>query len=107
MDECHLAGEARQKRSFLHGGIAAADDSYFLASEEKSIAGGARRNSVSDQSLLAGQSQPARGRAARDDQRAGVDRLFSETQLKGTLAQVGFNHVPHVVVGAEARGLLA
>src|ERR1700733_4787472 len=42
MDERHLAGEARQKRGFFHGGIAAADDRDFLAREKEAVASGAR-----------------------------------------------------------------
>src|SRR5206468_818985 len=106
MDERDLAGEAGQEGRLFHGRVAAADHGNFFAAEEEAVAGGAGRYSASDQCLLIRQSQPTRRRPTRNDERARVDRLFSQTQLKRALTQVGFYHVSHAVFGAETRGLL-
>jgi hypothetical protein len=56
MDQCHLAGETGKEQCFFHGRVAAPDDSDLFAAIEKSVASGARRHSVTDERLFAGQS---------------------------------------------------
>ena len=107
MDERYLGREARQECRFFHGGVAAADHHDFLAREKEAIAGRAGRDTVADQRMLVRQAEPARRCSAGDDQRAGLNDLFADSQLKRTLAQIGFDHVAYAIVGAEARGLLA
>src|SRR5208282_4255600 len=108
MNKCHLGREARQKYGFFHGGVAAADHRDFLAREKEAIASRAGRNTVAYQRMLVRQAEPARGRSAGDDQRAGLNDLFSEAQLERPFAQmpaqIGFDHVAHAIFGAEARG---
>jgi len=48
-----------------------------------------------------------RADAPLDNERAGLNALFSEAQLERMFAQIGLDHVAHAIFGAEARGLLA
>src|SRR5262245_13634762 len=88
MYQRHLGAEAREKVRLLHGRIAAANHHNLLAAVEKSIAGGAGAHAVSDQLLLVGKSQPARGRARRDDQCPRLDPLFFDLEPEGALGKV-------------------
>ena len=61
---------------------------------------------MADQRMLVRQAEPARGRSAGDDERAGLNGLFADAQLERMFVQVGFDHVAHAIFGAEARRLL-
>ena len=61
---------------------------------------------MANQSVFAWQPQPARRGSARNNERARLNRLFADGQFDWTFAQIGFQHVAHVILGAEAHGLL-
>src|SRR5207302_895120 len=96
----------RQEERLFHGGITTADDYHFFAAEEKSIARRTRRNSVSDQRLLAGQAQPSRRGSGGDDQRPGQNCLLGKVQLERTSAQVRAQHMAGDEISAESGRLL-
>ena len=52
MHDDDLRGKAREKDGFLQRGIAAADDSDWPAAKEITVARGARRHTVAEQSAL-------------------------------------------------------
>ena len=80
MNDGNFRREARQEKSLFHCGIAAADYDNLFPGEEKPIASRARRYTMSNQLLLVGQAQPARGRAARNDERLRMDNLVPDVQ---------------------------
>src|SRR5207248_804252 len=57
MHKGKLASELRQKVSFLHRGVSAADDDNPLAAEEKAVASRASADAASDVFFLADDSQ--------------------------------------------------
>ena len=69
MQQRHLARKARQKQRLFHRRVAAAHHRNRLVAEEEPVARRAARNAMPDQRLLARQSQPARARARRNNQR--------------------------------------
>src|SRR5205823_560621 len=87
MDDRHLGGELGQEKRLFHRGIAAADDADLLAAEEEAITGGARRDAVAAELLLARQIEPLRRRAGRDDDRFGVHLALSGLDQERPLAQ--------------------
>ena len=107
MDEGNLGREAGEEEGFFHGRIAASNNYDFLAREEEAIARGARGNSVPDELLFMGQAQPASGGAAGDDQRLGMNLVFTKVQQEWTLAEVGAGQVSHAVLGTKALGLFS
>src|ERR1700722_322386 len=107
MNDGHLGCETSQESGFFHGGISAADYDDLFAGEKETIAGGAGGNSVTDELLFVRQPQPARGSAAGDDQGFGVDNFMTDVQLEGALAEIRAGDMAVLILGAEARGLLA
>src|SRR4051794_15610205 len=89
-----LRGKAREKKGFFHGRVAAADDGDLFAGEEKTVAGGARRDAVTDQSLFARQPEPACRGAAGDDQSFRLHGFLAEVHGEWALAQVGLRKMP-------------
>src|ERR1700742_899022 len=106
VDDRDLGGEAGEEESFLHGGVAAADDSDFHAAGEEAVAGGAGADAVADECLLGGKAEPARGGAGSDDERAGEYGVLADGELEGHLADVGGGEMAEGDLGAEACGLL-
>ena len=62
---------------------------------------------MTDELLFVRQAQPARGSAARDNERIGMDLMFAGMQNKGVSAQIRAGDVPQFVLGAKALRLLA
>ena len=62
---------------------------------------------MADQLLLVGQTQPARGGAAGDDQSLRVHLMLAEVKQKRTLAEIDAGEVRHAIFGAETLRLLA
>ena len=62
---------------------------------------------MSDQSLLAGQSQPACRGTAGDDQRPGVNGFFLNFDFQRPFAQIGADYVSQLILSPETGGLLA
>src|SRR3954468_6043709 len=105
MDHGNFRGEAREEERLFHGGVATADHGDLFPGEEKSIASCAGGNTVSDQSLFAGQPEPPGGSAAGDDQGLSLDGLFTELQGERTLTEIGAGKMTGANLSAEARGL--
>src|SRR5436309_11959839 len=78
VNESDLAGKTGKEERLFHGGVAAADHRDWLVAEEKSVAGGAGGNTMSNERLFAGQAKPARGSATGNDQRARLQGLAAE-----------------------------
>src|SRR3954462_7081583 len=62
---------------------------------------------MSDQGLLAGQSQPPCGSAGRNDQSLGENLFFTDLQGERTFAEVGADHMTQFIVRAETPRLCA
>src|SRR6202035_1616876 len=75
MNERDFRGEASEENRLFHGRVAAADYSDFLARETETVAGGAGRNTVSDELLLMRQSQPASRGAPSNATRSGMNQF--------------------------------
>src|SRR5579883_2798507 len=67
----NMRGDVAEVQRLLDRGIAAADDDYFLAAEEKPVAGRAGRDAIALEPLLARQIEPLGLGAGRQDQRIG------------------------------------
>src|ERR1700677_2430129 len=88
IDQCDLRGETGEEESFLHGGIAAADDCDLFAGEEEAVAGGAGADAVADEGLLGGEVEPAGACTGGDDEGAGVDGLAADVEGEGMGGEV-------------------
>src|SRR5918996_3288225 len=71
MDQEHVARHLAEVQGFFDRRVAAADHRDWFVAEEEAVARGARRHAVAGELLLAGQPQPARLCAGREDQRLG------------------------------------
>ena len=71
-DDRDLLGELRQEDALFAGRVAAADDQHVLAAVEGAVAGGAEVDAGADEVLLAGDAEPAVGRAEREQDRPGA-----------------------------------
>src|SRR5436309_12361633 len=80
VDEGDLGGEAGEEEGLFHRRIAAADHGDLLAAKEEAVAGGAGGDAVSDEGVFAGESKPAGGGAGGDDERHGLDLVFTEVE---------------------------
>src|SRR3546814_10269042 len=69
VDQRHVLRMIGQIERFLDCGIAAADHRHLLAAKEKAVAGGAGRNALAAQFLLARNAQPFGLRPGGDHQR--------------------------------------
>ena len=88
MNKRDFAAEAAKEIGFFHRRIAAADHHDFFLAKEKAIAGSAGADAVADQLVLVGKTQPARRRAGRNDQCAGLDLLsVLEFEAEGRVRQ--------------------
>src|SRR5581483_49682 len=107
VDQRDLACEPGEEQSFLHSRVAAANYGDLFSGEEKAIAGGAGRDAVSNERLLVFEPQPARRRAARNDQGAGPNCIFADLNGERPLAEVGASDMPQLVLRSETRSLAA
>ena len=71
MDYGHFGGDIGQVQGFFHRCIAAADDGDLLLAIEKSVTGGAARDTLAHKSLFRIQPQVHGGGAGGDDQGIG------------------------------------
>ena len=62
---------------------------------------------MTNQRLLAGQSQPSRRSSAGNNQCARMNALFADINCKRALAEIGTDYVPELILSTEAPGLLA
>ena len=107
MHQRDLGGEIGEKQRLLDRGIAAADHQHLLAAIEKSIAGGAGGDAIAAEFLLAGQIEPARLRAGRQNQRLGeIDIAGIAVEPKRPARQIDFAHMVGDEPGADMSGLL-
>src|SRR5687767_2431608 len=76
VDHCYFGREFCQKQRLFHRGIAAADDHDRYVAEEKTVARGARRDTVAAKPLrhrlFARNAEPFCGCSRRDDKRLGL-----------------------------------
>ena len=78
MNHRHLAGKAGEEQRLFHGGISTTDHNNFFSRKKETVASRARRHAVPDQLLLVRQTQPARRRAAGNDQSLRVHHMMSD-----------------------------
>ena len=71
VDQRDVRRETGEEVGFLERGVAAAHDGDRKVAEEESVARRARRHAVPEQALLGFEAEHPRGRAGRDDHRAG------------------------------------
>ena len=107
MDHRHLAAEARQEQRLFHRRVAAADDDDVLVAEERAVARRARRHAAPAQPRLAGDVQPARARAGRDDHAVGGVLVLGGAHDERPLGEVDLGDVDVVDHRAEPLGLRA
>ena len=105
VDQVHLGGDVGQVQGFFHGGVAAADHAHGLVPVEKTIAGGAARNTAAHEALLGGQAQVLGRSASGDDQRvAGVGAAVTK-QGERALGEIHLVDVVEHHLGVEAFGV--
>src|SRR5664279_3114996 len=75
MNQGDLGREAGEEQRLFHSRVAAADDGYLLAGKKETVARSAGGNTVADERLLVGKAQPARRRAAGNDEGTGQQPL--------------------------------
>ena len=81
MDDGDLLGEAAEEVGLLQCRVTTANDRNVVVTEEKAIAGGARREAVTDESGLTLEAQHDRLGSGRDDQRVGLIGGFSSVRV--------------------------
>src|SRR6266568_2230847 len=107
VDEVDSACELREKRRLFQRRIASADHGNLLPAEEKTVAGRAGRNAISQELALRLEPQHSRGSARGDNQRSGCISFFSGSDGKRPTSQIHFCHRARLELRAESLRLLA
>ncbi|MNQ78996.1 hypothetical protein D3C85_939240 [compost metagenome] len=102
----HLAGDIGQVQRLLHRGIASADHRDVTVAVEETIAGGARRNALAHERLLARQAKVTGAGAGGDDQCIATVAGAVADQGEGLAGQI--HRIDMVVddLGLETLGML-
>ena len=106
VDEVDLFCDAGQGKCVRRGGVAAAHHRHGLAPIGRAVAGGAIVNTLSNERVLAGNTQGAGRRAGGDDHRAPLKDTLAGVQRFDFSRQAGLVHLCQLRHRTEALGAL-
>src|ERR1700722_19550595 len=107
MNQPNTATEACEEERLFQRRVAAADDDDLFIAEKRAVAGGTGRDAAPAEPLLAGDVEPARARAGRNDHGFGLVLRVERPDDQRALCKLDGGHVDVFDPRAEALGLFA
>src|ERR1700675_1179739 len=92
---------------FLHGGIAATDDSDGFAAKKEAVAGGAGGDTAAEQRALFGKAEQTRGGTSGDDESLGLVRIIAGRNCERALRKIDIRYDAGIEFRAESLRLFA